>query len=183
MGRPNDIMNWAGRQFDSFGPYLSIESGNPEMGMGGANYWTIHGTNDAGNCCSIGQDAGGKLSIINDGSVEINGGGQEDGGGVNITSMKGGISIIVENNGDIKIGNNGKGKIHLKGTDILLEATNDIRIDAGNALNLASNIMNRERAQTGNMCVECFGSLIQKDTLLKATSHNLELADALGDFA
>ena len=45
--RPNDIMNWAGRQFDSFGPYLSIETGNPEMGMKGATFWCIHGTNTA----------------------------------------------------------------------------------------------------------------------------------------
>ena len=36
--------------------------------------------------------------------------------------------------------------------------------------------MNRERAKTGNMCVECFGSMVQKGTLLKTTSHDLEAA-------
>ena len=33
--------------------------------------------------------------------------------------------------------------------------------------------MNRERAQTGNMCVECFGKTIQKGTLLKTPSSDL----------
>ena len=57
-----------------------------------------------------------------------------------------------------------------------MNARNDIIIKAANSLLLSSNIMNRERAKTGNMCVECFGSMVQKGTLLKTTSHDLEAA-------
>ena len=57
-----------------------------------------------------------------------------------------------------------------------MKARNNIIIDATNSLLLESNIMNRARAHTGNMCYECFGSVVQKDTLLKTTSHDLEAA-------
>ena len=79
--RPNDIMNWAGRQFDSFGPYLSIETGNPEMGMKGATFWCIHGTNASGDQSSMSMNASGDFNIMNDGQISITGGKKIDGGG------------------------------------------------------------------------------------------------------
>ena len=113
---------------------------------------------------------------MNDGQISITGGKKIDGGGINIMSQKGGVKITVAQNGDIQLGVVGKGDIILDGDNIRLDARNDIIIKASNSLLLSSNIMNRERAQTGNMCVECFGSMIQKDTLLKTTSHDLEAA-------
>ena len=176
--RPNDIMNWAGRQFDSFGPYLSIETGNPEMGMKGATFWCIHGTNASGDQSSMSMNASGDFNIMNDGQISITGGKKIDGGGINIMSQKGGVKITVAQNGDIQLGVVGKGDIILDGDNIRLNARNDIIIKAANSLLLSSNIMNRERAQTGNMCVECFGKTIQKGTLLKTPSSDLLSAAA-----
>ena len=174
--RPNDIMNWAGRQFDSFGPYLSIETGNPEMGMKGATFWCIHGTNAEGNQSSMSMNASGAFNIMNDGQISITGGKKIDGGGINIMSQKGGIKITVAQNGDLQLGVIGKGDVIIDGDNIRMKARNNIIIAATNSLLLESNIMNRARAHTGNMCYECFGSVVQKDTLLKTTSHDLEAA-------
>ena len=166
--RPNDIMNWQGRQFDSYGPNFSIEAGNPEMGMDGETVYNIHGISPkTGDKSLIRMSSDGTFKIMNDQQIEFNAG-QNGGGGIAMIAMNGQISITADGNGHIKISTNGKGDITLDGQNIYLNARDNIKLDAKNRIDFVAMCIHRTKAFIGNLRVKKgWGGRIAVGTLMK----------------
>ena len=127
--RPVESQNWDRRRFISLGPDFRIDTNNPKMGNNGNLSWLIYGVNDDGDKSSLYQTNGGTLSLHSDRKIEIAAGANcenEKDQDITITSLKGGIQITANGNGQVKI----------SAPNILLSADNDIDIQAGQNVNI-----------------------------------------------
>ena len=128
-GRPNETLNWDRRKFITLGPDFRIDANDPKMGNRGNLSWLIYGVNDDGDKSSMFQNNDGTLSIDSSRKIEIVAGAnnenekEED---ISITAVKGGITITCSGNGQVKI----------SASNILLQADEDIDIQAGRNLTL-----------------------------------------------
>ena len=123
--RPVDSQNWDRRRFISLGPDFRIDANNPKMGNNGNLSWLMYGANDDGDKSSMFQCNDGTLSIHSDRKIEIAAGANnsnEKDQDITITSLKGGITIIANGNGQVKI----------KAPNILIDADNDVDIKGKN---------------------------------------------------
>jgi len=123
--RPVETCNWDRRRFISLGPDFRIDANNPKMGNEGNLSWLIYGANDDGDKSCLFQTNGGTLSLHSDRSIEIAAGANnenEKDQDITITSLKGGITIIANGNGQVKI----------KAPNILIDADNDVDIKGKN---------------------------------------------------
>ena len=117
--RPVESQNWDRRRFISLGPDFRIDANNPKMGNNGNLSWLMYGANDDGDKSSMFQCNDGTLSIHSDRKIEIAAGANnsnEKDQDITITSLKGGITIIANGNGQVKI----------KAPNILIDADNDV---------------------------------------------------------
>ena len=114
--------NWEGRQYDSFGPHFRIDSGNPQLGYNGTVVYDLLGSGADGNTSTVGMTQGGLYHMYNDQCIEIIGGNKVDGGGVcvNITGANGDVTITAMSSGDVRV----------TGQNIILDADNNIEINA-----------------------------------------------------
>jgi hypothetical protein len=122
--RPAEKQNWYAHFVESYGPTFRIDIGNPQMGYGGSDVYTMYGVTQQDQKSAIGLDQNGKLKIHSDVSIELvagelNGSKSED---ILIHSRRGNISITADRTGTIKI----------KGSHIVLEADGDLDLIAGN---------------------------------------------------
>lgn len=123
--RPVESQNWDRRRFISLGPDFRIDANNPKMGNNGNLSWLMYGANDDGDKSSMFQCNDGTLSIHSDRKIEIAAGSNnsnEKDQDITITSLKGGITIIANGNGQVKI----------KAPNILIDADNDVDIKGKN---------------------------------------------------
>ena len=123
--RPVETQNWDRRRFISLGPDFRIDANNPKMGNSGNLSWLMYGANDDGDKSSMFQCNDGTLSIHSDRKIEIAAGANnsnEKDQDITITSLKGGITIIANGNGQVKI----------KAPNILIDADNDVDIKGKN---------------------------------------------------
>jgi len=123
--RPVESQNWDRRRFISLGPDFRIDANNPKMGNSGNLSWLMYGANDDGDKSSMFQCNDGTLSIHSDRKIEIAAGANnsnEKDQDITITSLKGGITIIANGNGQVKI----------KAPNILIDADNDVDIKGKN---------------------------------------------------
>ena len=123
--RPVETQNWDRRRFISLGPDFRIDANNPKMGNNGNLSWLMYGANDDGDKSSMFQCNDGTLSIHSDRKIEIAAGANnsnEKDQDITITSLKGGITIIANGNGQVKI----------KAPNILIDADNDVDIKGKN---------------------------------------------------
>ena len=123
--RPVESQNWDRRRFISLGPDFRIDANNPKMGNNGNLSWLMYGANDDGDKSSMFQCNDGTLSIHSDRKIEIDAGANnsnEKDQDITITSLKGGITIIANGNGQVKI----------KAPNILIDADNDVDIKGKN---------------------------------------------------
>lgn len=123
--RPVESQNWDRRRFISLGPDFRIDANNPKMGNNGNLSWLMYGANDDGDKSSMFQCNDGTLSIHSDRKIEIAAGANnsnEKDQDITITSLKGGITIIANGNGQVKI----------KAPNILIDADNDVDIKGKN---------------------------------------------------
>ena len=123
--RPIESQNWDRRRFISLGPDFRIDANNPKMGNSGNLSWLMYGANDDGDKSSMFQCNDGTLSIHSDRKIEIAAGSNnsnEKDQDITITSLKGGITIIANGNGQVKI----------KAPNILIDADNDVDIKGKN---------------------------------------------------
>jgi hypothetical protein len=123
--RPVESQNWDRRRFISLGPDFRIDANNPKMGNSGNLSWLMYGANDDGDKSSMFQCNDGTLSIHSDRKIEIAAGSNnsnEKDQDITITSLKGGITIIANGNGQVKI----------KAPNILIDADNDVDIKGKN---------------------------------------------------
>ena len=123
--RPTETCNWDRRSFISLGPDFRIDANNPKMGNNGNLSWLIYGANDDGDKSSLFQCNDGTLSLHSDRKIEIAAGANnenEKDQDITITSLKGGILITANGNGQVKI----------KAPNILIDADNDVDIKGKN---------------------------------------------------
>lgn len=123
--RPVESQNWDRRRFISLGPDFRIDANNPKMGNSGNLSWLMYGANDDGDKSSMFQCNDGTLSIHSDRKIEIAAGANnsnEKDQDITITSLKGGILITANGNGQVKI----------KAPNILIDADNDVDIKGKN---------------------------------------------------
>ena len=123
--RPVESQNWDRRKFISLGPDFRIDANNPKMGNNGNLSWLMYGANDDGDKSSMFQCNDGTLSIHSDRKIEIAAGANnsnEKDQDITITSLKGGITIIANGNGQVKI----------KAPNILIDADKDVDIKGKN---------------------------------------------------
>ena len=123
--RPTETCNWDRRRFISLGPDFRIDANNPKMGNNGNLSWLIYGTDDDGDKSSLFQSNDGTLSLHSDRKIDIAAGvnnENEKDQDITITSLKGGILITANGNGQVKI----------KAPNILIDADNDVDIKGKN---------------------------------------------------
>ena len=105
------------RQYDSFAPHFRIETGNPQLGVAGNICYNLYGYSDSSDVTNIGMMGDGQLQIMADQCITIDGGASVEGGGCC-------VNII----GDVKV----------KGTNIVLDATENVEIIAGGKVTIDS---------------------------------------------
>ena len=77
--RPQDLQNWALRNYESLGPHCRFDTGNPEYGYGGGTIWALIG--EKNNTTSyVGVTEDGQFNLFNDGCVSLTGGVTKNGG-------------------------------------------------------------------------------------------------------
>ena len=116
------MANQEGHYIKSFGPKLLIETGNPQMGVGGKESAGIKATNDSGERFVIKHTESGLSRIEAEDRLEIVGGEKNDGNKPSI--------IIHTPNGDIDIKVE-DGFFKVKATNICFEAEDSIVFKAG----------------------------------------------------
>ena len=115
--RPEDLQNWSLWDFDEK-PNFKFTTGNPTYGFGGGTVFSqqMEQNNQTGYW---GMTEDGQMNFFNDSTLTISGGNEMEGGEcVNIVGANGSVSITAMNNGDIKI----------KGTNIIIDADQNINI-------------------------------------------------------
>ena len=192
MTRPIEAQEWDKRKFISCGPTFRIDTDNPQMGNGGTCSWMIYGATDKdGDKSSLFQTTDGTLHLHSDKKIEIaaGGDGNEKDDDITITALKGGVSIIANENGSVTI----------KAQNILLEADNDIdlkgkninlnarggKVDiAGLKATVSAKLGNLPRSMGIDFAKNAFaGSFVGGDFLEDALGKALpEIADATNTF-
>ena len=160
--RPEELQNWSLWDFDEK-PNFKFTTGNPTYGFGGGTVFSqqMEQNNQTGYW---GMTEDGQMNLFNDATITISGGNEMEGGEcVNIVGANGSVSITAMNNGDIKI----------KGTNIIIDADQNINISSKKSVtisgkssiffdtpNLATN------ALTGNLAPRdvTFGGLVFRGT-------------------
>ena len=160
--RPEELQNWSLWDFDEK-PNFKFQTGNPTYGFGGGTVFSqqMEQNNQTGHW---GMTEDGQMNLFNDATITISGGNEMEGGEcVNIVGANGSVSITAMNNGDIKI----------KGTNIIIDADQNINISSKKSVtisgkssiffdtpNLATN------ALTGNLAPRdvTFGGLVFRGT-------------------
>ena len=115
--RPEELQNWSLWDFDEK-PNFKFTTGNPTYGFGGGTIFSqqMEQNNQTGYW---GMTEDGQMNIFNDATITLSGGNEMEGGEcVNIVGANGSVSITAMNNGDIKI----------KGTNIIIDADQNINI-------------------------------------------------------
>lgn len=148
--RPFENQNWQRRKYSSYSPYFRIDTGNPQMGLNGSEIYDLYSLSDNGDISLIGASQGGMLHIYNDQTIEIIAGQKSTTTGVDI--------VITGKNGDVWITAEKNGQIRIRGSNIVVDADenltlragNNILLDAGNRIDLNSNILNSDSIE-GNL--------------------------------
>ena len=160
--RPEDLQNWSLWDFDEK-PNFKFQTGNPTYGYGGGTIFSqqMEQNNQTGYW---GMTEDGQMNLFNDDTITLSGGNTKEGGDcINIVGANGSVNITAMENGDIKI----------KGTNIIIDADQNINIMSKKNVtisgkssiffdtpNLATNAM------TGNLAPRdvTFGGLVFRGT-------------------
>ena len=168
MAVNTNLQNWELWDFDSR-PNCIIETGNPTVGFGGGTvFQEITEQNNQTSVRSMTED--GQMNIFNDDVITIVGGVTKDGGTcLNLVGKNGDVTITAERNGDIKI----------KGSNILIDADDNINITSRKSVTIkGSNSIFFDtpnlntNALTGNLAPRSvtFGGLVFRGTKVGANA-------------
>ena len=144
------------RNFCTLGPNFRYEVRNPQVGSDGTDIYTYYAFTDDGDQNAFGLSNGSGLwKLYNDRSIEIVGGQNNDGGGIDI--------VITGKNGDICITAEKNGNIRIRGKNIIIDADENVNISAGQNVNIRSG--KRLVVQSNQVdCVAKTGNLAPKGT-------------------
>ena len=176
--RPEDLQNWSLWDFDEK-PNFKFQTGNPTYGFGGGTVFgqQMEQNNQTGHW---GMTEDGQMNLFNDDTITISGGNTKDGGTcVNIVGKNGDVTITAMKNGDIKI----------KGSNITIDAdeniniqsSKNVRIKGGSSIFFDTPNLNTN-ALTGNLAPRnvTFGGLVFRGT--KVGQGAISNAFTGGDF-
>ena len=131
----------------SHGSQFRLDVNNPTVTPGGEEVYTFFSVTDEEQKCAVGQDQSGKYKIHNDGTVEIVGGASAAENGVDV--------IISGRNGDVMITADGNGNVNIRGKNVIIQADEDIDMQAGRNVSIASG--------SGRILLK--GNVLEKDGL------------------
>lgn len=154
--------NWEARNFWSFGPKYRLDVSNPEMGGDGASVYKWYAVTENDDVQLTTLTEGGTYRIHNDKTIEMVAGGSNPEKSVDIviSSIKGDINITCEGNGLVRI----------KGSSVMIQADEDIDLDAKRNVNISSGSgeikLNGNKVEvdglSGNLVESTIGSFLQK---------------------
>ena len=168
MAVNTNLQNWELWDFDQRPNYV-VETGNPTVGFGGGTvFQEITEQNNQTTVRSMTED--GQYNLFVDDTVTLVGGVTKDGGTCfNIVGKNGDVTITAERNGDIKI----------KGSNILIDADDNINITSRKSVTIkGSNSIFFDtpnlntNAMTGNLAPRSvtFGGLVFRGTKVGANA-------------
>lgn len=128
--RPNKNKNVLARQLVSYNPNFRIDTANPQMGLSGTDVYKIYGATNDGDQSSISLSSSGKMSILNDHTIEFIAGTKNQGQSVDV--------VIVGKNGDIALTAERTGMVRIRANNIVLDSNEDITLKAGRNILLQS---------------------------------------------
>tara|TARA_B000000557_G_scaffold81261_1_gene65165 strand:+ start:41 stop:727 length:687 start_codon:yes stop_codon:yes gene_type:complete len=160
--RPEDLQNWSLWDFDEK-PNFKFQTGNPTYGFGGGTVFgqQMEQNNQTGH---FGMTEDGQMNLFNDDTISISGGNTKDGGTcVNIVGKNGDVSITAMKDGNILI----------KGSNITIDAdeninilsSKNVRIKGSSSIFFDTPNLNTN-AMTGNLAPRnvTFGGLVFRGT-------------------
>tara|TARA_B100001989_G_scaffold59947_1_gene39987 strand:- start:862 stop:1476 length:615 start_codon:yes stop_codon:yes gene_type:complete len=172
--KPNE--NWQERIYEAFTSNVKFDVNNPQEGLSGPIVWNLLASSKGGEQSSVGMTESGLFHIYNDQCIEIAGGQKADNGVcINITGTKGDVCITAMSNGDVKV----------TGTNIILDASQNIEIDAGSNFTVKANKINMKsnecyiKAPRGKISVRdvSWSGTVFKGTTVPASLYAGKLAD------
>lgn len=123
--------NWERRVLQSWGSNVRLDINNPQVTEGGRDVYNFYGyTQEENNLSLVTFKETGNFSVYCDKTIEVVGGMKSDENGVDI--------VITGKNGDVVINAEKNGRIRIRGKDIVLQADEDIDIQAGRNVNINS---------------------------------------------
>lgn len=122
--------NWERRMLESKGSHFRLDVNNPTVTPGGEEVYTFFSSTDDDDHCAVGHDQRGYYKIHNDKTVEIVGGSKSTEQGVDV--------VISGRSGDVVITADKNGRVVIRGKNIILQADEDIDMQAGRNISLAS---------------------------------------------
>jgi uncharacterized protein (DUF2345 family) len=147
---PEKEKDYSKRDVDSRSKCFRIDTGNPQEGQAGPEYFKIIGETADGKIFTQSLAANGMLRITNEGTTEIVAGSKNEADGLDIRifAAKGSISINAD-----------KGNLQIKGKNIFFETPGTFnvlaqKIQLGNSMTRSINIEGFEtqlKAQDGNV--------------------------------
>lgn len=150
------VGKWGAYDYINFGPKFKISSSDPVLGSDGYPVFSFRGVTDDGDVHLTTYTETGSYRILNDGLIEIVGGASGD----NPVDVK-----ITGEYGDVWISAYGNGRVRIKGTNVMVEAVQDLDLKAGRNITLetgsGSIIMKGNKISnsglTGNSVLDSFG--------------------------
>ena len=112
------------RQFDSYGPKLQIETGNPVMGTPGRAAFSIMSTTDSNVKFVQSHNESGLTKFYSEGAMQFEAGSHPDLASNSDTNFR-----FVSHKGDFSV-NAEKGAVRISGKQIVLEASREIVIQS-----------------------------------------------------
>lgn len=152
----NPNKNLRRRNLESLGCIYRNDVGNPQIGGNGADVSLEYSVNDDKNVCVSGFTQGGTYKLYVDQCIEMVGGLKTPEGGIDI--------VIASSNGDVTITAMKNGSIRIKGGNVMIQADEDIDIQAGRNINLNAGsgriLLNANKADV----VALAGNLVESTT-------------------
>lgn len=145
--------NYLRKSWMKVGQDFCITVKDPVTGIDGPGVYQLYGVTDDKWQSSISLSEGGKMSIYNDGPLEIHTGGKSQGGvNIQISTTSGDITITANKNGAVRIRSTGDMTFDCDG-NMTINSGRDLDINVAGALRIGA-LSADLKAQTGNMLPE-----------------------------
>ena len=177
--------NWYKRFIKSFGPGLFMETGNPTVGDGGETAFRLFSSTKKGEKFNLGMNENGKVSMNADVSIEMVAGAKNNPKGTDI--------LIHSRNGTIDIAVNKNGAVRIRGDNVTLQASNQIKLSSRSIRMEAADEISLQapkvwsRGKKGNLVPKTwmqsvtFGSYIGADSISGFLEKGLQEAAGIVD--
>jgi len=164
--------NWYKRFIKSFGPGLFLETGNPEIGDGGETAFRLFSSTKKGDKFNLAMDESGKVSMNADVNIEMVAGAKNNPKGTDI--------LIHSRNGTIDIAVNKNGAVRIRGDNVTLQASNQIKLSSRSIRMEAADEISLQAPKVWSRGKK--GNLVPKTWMQSVTFGSYIGADSIGGF-